>query len=229
MRERHITETGTAYWAKVHAPQANAKFPNADHPEGEYSIQLRFGDAESEGLRKLITDQMFAHHRVVGQERMKKHLEKHPKQKAKFDTLDKFLDAHPVEQNDLPFYQVLDDMGDPTGEWEFKFRDYGCYYKKDKASGQVLQTIENKITVRDAQNKPMTVEVGNGSQVKVAFEIFPYVSANIGIKLILKGVQVVDLVPYGGSASVDFEVCEGYTQEVVADAEEMFEEEGVGF
>jgi hypothetical protein len=58
------------------------------------------------------------------------------------------------------------------------------------------------------------IAVGNGSDVKVAFEPMPYMVAGtkkVGVSLRLKAVQVIDLVEYGSPATSVFDEEDGFT------------------
>lgn len=52
--------------------------------------------------------------------------------------------------------------------------------------------------VVDKYNKPFTAEIGNGTIANVSFFVYDYEGINY---LYLKGVQVLDLVPYGTDGS----------------------------
>ena len=225
-RPTQVTPTGTAMWPKVFQPEVSKKYPSKEHPEGAYSIQLRLSEAEAAPLRSFLEKQMDAHRKTVGKIRMEKHLKKYPKQKEKYAKIDAYLAEHPVPENDLPVNPVLDEMGEPTGEWEFKFNEWGNAYKRD-GEGNIVKTYPNTIIIKDAKNRPFDKNnIGNGSLIRIAFVIFAYQAQNIGLKLIPVGIQVIEHVEYA-SKKVDFDVTDGYEsdEEAVAEAENMFTRE----
>ena len=72
---------------------------------------------------------------------------------------------------------------------------------------------------------PFTQEIGNGSEVNVAYSLFPYTGFGGGVKLILEAVQVVEHVPYvkDSDETVDFADCGGADGSAPADAKNPFE------
>lgn len=97
---------------------------------------------------------------------------------------------------------------DKNGDIVFKFKTKATITTK---SGE---TIKRTVPVFDSKGKPIDVTIGNGSVVRVAFQIVPYwkSSTNNGLSLYLDAVQVIELVEYNGGASADafgFEVEEG--------------------
>ncbi|SHJ81927.1 DUF2815 family protein [Propionispora hippei] len=88
---------------------------------------------------------------------------------------------------------------DQNGDIVFKFKTKATI--KTKAGDIVKRTVP----VFDAKGKPVDVTIGNGSVVRVAFQIVPYwkSSTNNGLSLYLDAVQVIELVEYkgGGNAS----------------------------
>ena len=65
------------------------------------------------------------------------------------------------------------------------------------------------MSVEDAQRKPFPSEkrVGNGSKVNASYYPKPYTQFGGGVKGYLQGVQVIDLIEYGGGS--EFDVVEG--------------------
>jgi len=111
----------------------------------------------------------------------------------------------------LPFEPAKDKQGTPTGDIKFKFRlDAEVNGRNGK--------YEQKPAVVDAKRTPMSGDnlIGNDSIVKVAFEPRTWVvSGKCGVKLHLKAVQVINLVPYSKGAESLFEDEEGYTEEAI--------------
>lgn len=90
----------------------------------------------------------------------------------------------------LPYRDVVNDEGDPTGDIRFNFGMNAEY--KDKKTGE---TVARKLPLLDATGKnATTVAVWGGSVIKVCFCIAPYYmpSANsCGVKLRMEAVQVI--------------------------------------
>lgn len=93
------------------------------------------------------------------------------------------------------------------GRAKFKFK------QKAKITTKTGQTYDKKVAIFDSKVKPIQVEVGNGSTVKVSFSVQPYYMAStktVGVSLKLIAVQVINLVEKGFNESAGFEAEEGY-------------------
>ena len=106
-----------------------------------------------------------------------------------------------------------DQNGDPTGNIEFKLK------LKAQVQTRNGDIYTQRPIVVDAKRKPLdsSTAIGNGSVIKVAYEPISYMMAStkqVGVSLRLKGVQVIDLVEYGGGASM-FDEEDGYVSERV--------------
>ena len=176
---------GKAIWAKVFEP--DTKF----NPDGVYSVDLLKPEADavkmSEYLEGLVN------------ERMAEEIKTSPKYKDS-------LSIH------LPFEKDFDRDGNETGEVKFKFK---LDAKVKGRNGEFTQ----KPAIMDAKRTPMSGDhlIGNGSDIKVAFEPRTYfipATKMVGVKLHLRGVQVINLVEYGDSAAM-FEDEDGYTETAV--------------
>lgn len=98
---------------------------------------------------------------------------------------------------------------DQNGDIVFKFKTKATI--KTKAGDVVKRTVP----VFDAKGKPVDVTIGNGSVVRVAFQIVPYwkSSTNNGLSLYLDAVQIIELVEYkggGNAAAYGFGEEEGF-------------------
>jgi len=188
------TPKGFADWVKVFTP--DTKY----NAEGVYSMKLRIGEAEAEGLCEqldALTDAIYA-----------KSLKDNPKLKTKLTKR-------------TPYEQVLDDDGSETGVIEFTLKTKAVITAKDGS------TYTNKVAVFDAKAKPITQEfkIGNGSTMKASFEPIPYMmqsTKEASVSLRLKSVQLIDLVEFG--ANNTFEEEEGYTFEAKPEPEKPTEE-----
>jgi len=105
-----------------------------------------------------------------------------------------------VAEKVYPYEEELDDAGEPTGTLLFNFKQNASLKLK---SGEIVNV---KIDLFDATKKRITSNVGGGSIVKIAFTHRTYgmVSGkqfNIGISLDFTGVQVLELVEFGGGSA----------------------------
>lgn len=85
----------------------------------------------------------------------------------------------------------------PDGSIMFKFKTKHEYER----DGEI---IKRKVPIFDAKGKPTDVNLGNGSIVKIAFQVVPFWKSarNNGVTLYLDAVQVLELKEYsGGSGS----------------------------
>mgnify|MGYP004602787429 CR=1 FL=1 len=96
-------------------------------------------------------------------------------------------------------------VDDETGKVRLKFNMKAIVRPKGK------DEFEQKPGIVDAKKKPINVNIGGGSIIKVAFEPVPYynAAAGSGVSLRLKAVQVIELVEYAGG-DYGFDEEEGY-------------------
>lgn len=177
---------GKALWAKVFEP--DTKFD----PNGIYSVNLLIPEAEAAEICEYLDG--------VVQERYDQEIKEKPKMKASLSTKS-------------PYEPEYDQDGNPTGNIEFKLK------LKAKVQTRTGEMYDQKPIVVDAKRTPMDGDtaIGNGSVIKVAYEPIPYVMASTkqaGVSLRLKGVQVIDLVEYGGGANM-FDEEDGFVSERV--------------
>jgi len=157
------------------------------NPEGEYSIQVIMPEEEAAKIEEKL------------QELLDVYVEELVNEKPQIKKTLKTADLLPKE---------YDENGDETGNVIFK-----CKRKAKITSKKSGKVYEQHVTVVDAKKKPTTVDIGNGSTVKVAVDPNPYYVASTktaGISLRLQAVQVIDLVEYKGKASDVFDEEEGY-------------------
>lgn len=96
--------------------------------------------------------------------------------------------------HDFPWTAVKDDDGLDTGLVAIRPKN------KESFTGKEGEKVDVEITIKDAKNQNIKVEIGNGSICKVRFEVNPfYHAAKYGLQLRLKAVQVLSLVTYEGS------------------------------
>lgn len=133
--------------------------------------------------------------------------------------LDKMLDDYQKEQSgkdakvgrytaNAPYEEEMDDNGNLTGNYLFKFKQKAKVHTKDG------RTIDMKVALFDASRTPTQAQVGGGSELKVAATVWPYVmpaTKTVGLSLRPSAVQILSLVSLSSGASNLFEVEDGFT------------------
>lgn len=174
---------------------------------------------------KLLKEMDDANYKQAADDALKAHREKNGKKDSFKDGL-AFAKAKGLERNDLPGKPVKDENFNETGEIKFSFKEDAVWEKRD---GSWRKEMKPKVV--NAVNKPWdrTVDIGNGSTGKIAFEINPYQRPACGVSVKLRGVQVLTWVEFGGSkSSSPFQVEEGEdinSEDAVLAAEGMFANE----
>ena len=121
-----------------------------------------------------------------------------------------------------PYYDEMDDQGQPTGRVIFKFK------MKAKVNTKDGRTLEMSPKLFDSEGTFMTeVEpIWGGSVLRISADMVPFYVAAVGagVSLRLKAVQIIDLKTGGGAGaeSYGFEATKGY---VAPQAEELVEAE----
>lgn len=116
----------------------------------------------------------------------------------------------------VPIEDELDKDGNETGMLVMKIKRDASW--KNAKTGEVQNVT---IPIFDAKLNKMTKTVGRGSTVKVAADVVPFAGfGRVGVSLRMTGVQVLDLVEYGGSdpSSLGFGAEDGYTDDGGDDA-----------
>lgn len=129
-----------------------------------------------------------------------------------------------VSKNGWPFSEVLDENEKPTGMLRFRFRRNETNEERTRQFSPP-QVVDSKRNPWDGQL------IGNNSVGKVAFTWWTWKDEynKDGISLNLEGVQVLELVPYGGFNAEDtFPEEEGYEVAQAAAAGGEPGEEGWG-
>lgn len=82
-----------------------------------------------------------------------------------------------------------------NGLKEYKGTEYFKFKMKHIIKCRNGKEWERSVPVFDAGQKPISVEIGNGSKIKVAYELVPFyiTNKNYGISLRLSAVQVLEL------------------------------------
>lgn len=169
---------------KITTPIGTAIWPKLNKPEtkfnkdGVYEVKLRLNAEDSKGV---------------------------------MDSIGAVLNAHIAEMEGskpkmapLPYKEVMDDKGNPTGEFDFKF-------KMKAVGGYGDEKWTQRPTLFDSELKPMTEEIGGGSKIQVGAELVPYYTAAIGagVSLRLKVVKVFELVSFSRGGADQWEFSEG--------------------
>ena len=108
-----------------------------------------------------------------------------------------------------PYEEEMDDQGNLTGHYLFKFKQKAKIHTKD---GRV---IDMKVALVDASRTPTSVNVGGGSEIKIAATVFPYAMSsnkNIGVSLRPSAVQILSLARGSNVVSL-FDDEEGFKAE----------------
>jgi hypothetical protein len=198
-KAKNKSVAGKAMWVKVFEP--DTKF----NPDGVYSVDLLKPQLEaaklSDYLEGLVND------------RLEEEVKSNPKLQGKLST-------------HLPFEEDTDQEGNDNGDIKFKFKLDAVGKRRDGT------TYTQSPIVVDAKLTPMdgSVLIGNGSGINVSFEPRTYyipATKMVGVKLHLRGVQVLDLVEYGNGAASMFDEEDGYVAAAVAkdNTAEMFDNE----
>lgn len=168
-------------------PAGVAKYPKLNKPdtkfkeEGEYSVTLLLSEDKAQAVVEAIHE---AHQEAKEEGR----------KKAK---------GKKVKEADLPFFEVVDDQGNETGEIGFKFKTKASGTRKDGSRWTRRPALFD--SMGQAVN-PAQVEIWGGSILKVAYTAEPfYVPAlGAGVTLRLQAVQVLKLVSGGQREAKDY-------------------------
>jgi hypothetical protein len=179
--QKIVSPRGIAVYPWLNTP--DTKFS----PDGDYKVTLK---VEAEAAEPLI---------------------------AKLDEVLKNYKAQQVTPNPKvgqysitpPYEMELDDQGNATGYYLFKFKQKATIHTKD---GRV---IDMKVALVDASRTPTSVNVGGGSEIKIAATVFPYAMSsnkNIGVSLRPSAVQILSLASGSNVVSL-FDDEEGFKAE----------------
>lgn len=210
------------------SPAGIASFPFLNRPDEykgkkSYKTTLRIGGDESEALRDLIneeTEKALADTKAKLEDLAKNGKDGKTKAKAKA-ALEELTTG-------LPYTESVDDDGEGTGDYEFKFKCNAEF--EDKKTGDIKAIT---VPIFDAKKKQLNKTpkdkapaIWAGSTLKVAFSLVPYYveSAKVcGVSLRINGVQIIELVSgSGGSAdSMGFGDEDGYESEETGSASDF--------
>lgn len=198
-KERMITPVGRAIYPKLNEPDTKFK------EEGEYTVNLALSGDDAQSMIEVIEE---AKKEALAMAKKKIKGKKKPK------------------EADLPYFEVLDEDENETGEIAFKF--------KMKASGVSKKTgkrWERRPPIFDAKTNKIDPEktmIWGGTMMKVSYTVSPYYvpALGAGVSLRLEGVQVIELVSGGGASASDLGFGEEDGYETEASASGFDEEDG---
>lgn len=139
-------------------------------------------------------------------------------------SLEKALKENPTKKGSIkpaspPYKEVFDDQGNATGDIEFKFKQKAVVQTKNGP-------LKKKPAIVDAKGKPIheAIEVGNGSVMKVAFDMYPYYTAMAGAGVSLK-LTAVQLLEVKGGFKFDVEDGYEFSESDVKQDDEYFQQD----
>ena len=186
-----VTPRGIAVYPWLNRP--DTKFS----PDGDFKVTLK---VEAKEAAPLI-------------EKLDEALTKYQEQQAKVDPKIGRYSITP------PYEEELDDQGNLTGNYLFKFKQKAKIHTKD---GRV---IDMKVALVDASRAPTSVNVGGGSEIKIAATVFPYAMSttkSIGLSLRPSAVQILSLVSNQSNVVSLFEDEDGFKTEETPSANDNF-------
>jgi hypothetical protein len=160
---------------KIVSPKGTAVYPWLNRPDtkfsadGDYKVTLKVSADEAVPLIQKLDDIVSDYH----------------KEQSKADPKLARYNVSP------PYEEEMDDQGNLTGFYLFKFKQKAKIHTKD---GRV---IDMKVALVDASRTPTTVNIGGGSEIKIAATVFPYAMSTtktIGLSLRPSAVQIITLV-----------------------------------
>ena len=207
-RNKPVTLTspiGVVRYAWVDKPQK--KYKKED--EFEYSVTMVLDpETGSEFSKRLEGLAKTARDRFVKEAAA----ETDPKKKKKMVGRDKYELTYGLSKDE-------DDQGEETGAFVLKAKRDSVWKTKEGAVNAVT------IPVFDAKLAPAKgLKLGKGSKVRISFRVNEYVmdeTKKVGVSLRLAGVQVLELVEYGGdsAANLGFSAEDGFEAGPEADTE----------
>lgn len=180
---------------KIVSPRGTAIYPWLNHPDtkfsadGDFKVTLKVSADEAFPLIKKLDDIINDYH----------------KEKSQADSK---LAQYSVSP---PYENEVDDQGNLTGFYLFKFKQKAKIHTKD---GRV---IDMKVALVDASRTPTTVNVGGGSEIKVAATVFPYAMSTtkkIGLSLRPSAVQILSLTSGKSNVASMFDEEDGFKAEL---------------
>ena len=175
-----------------------------DPDGGEFSTGLVIGNEDGQHF-KTIVDGMVQKKLTEEVEKAFADLKKNkPKKVAKYKSAMEWQTAENVFSCYYPYQQVEDDEGEALDAWKFKFKKKALIKYKDKKTGKMeefrffpkFRNKEGDVLEEDYfQEKGL---IGNESEMRIRYKPYAWSSPKneVGVKLELDAVQLVDHVPY---------------------------------
>ena len=189
---------------KIVTPKATCVYPWLNKPDtkfnadGEYKVTLKVEAEDAAPLIKQL-DEILKTYKEAS-------IKRDPK-------LSRFNVTTPYEEE-------IDDQGNLTGYYLFKFK------QKAKIQTHDGRSIDMKVAIVDASRTPTDAQIGGGSEVKIAATVIPYaMSTNkaFGLALRPQAVQIINLVsPMNGNVVSMFDDEDGFKAEEKAPASDTF-------
>lgn len=188
---------------KIVSPKGIAVYPWLNRPDtkfsedGDFKVTLKVDAAEASPLIQKLDD-------IISD---------YQQQQSKVDPK---MSRYNVTQ---PYEEEMDDQGNLTGNYLFKFKQKAKIHTKDG------RTIDMKVALVDASRTPTTVNVGGGSEIKIAATVFPYAmntNKTIGLSLRPNAVQILSLVSNQSNVVSMFDEEEGFKTEAAPAANENY-------
>ncbi|CAA2141580.1 hypothetical protein [Hyphomicrobium sp. ghe19] len=179
-------------YVRTKTPKGIAQYPWINTPDtkfsadGDFKCNLIVPAKEAKSFIKLIDEEA------------KKAVESF---KAKEKKPTKGKKPKPIVEGDKPYFEELDDDGEPTGNIIFRTK------QRAKITTKKGDVIEKSIVIYDAKGKRIQANVGGGSTVILGVELPHYfvpASNAAGVSLRLQAVQVLDLVEFGGNSASSY-------------------------
>ena len=189
---------------KIVTPKATCVYPWLNKPDtkfnadGEYKVTLKVEAEDAAPLIKQL-DEILKTYKEAS-------IKRDPK-------LSRFNVTTPYEEE-------IDDQGNLTGYYLFKFK------QKAKIQTHDWRSIDMKVAIVDASRTPTDAQIGGGSEVKIAATVIPYaMSTNkaFGLALRPQAVQIINLVsPMNGNVVSMFDDEDGFKAEEKAPVTDSF-------
>jgi hypothetical protein len=188
---------------KIVSPKGIAVYPWLNRPDtkfsedGDFKVTLKVDAAEASPLIQKLDD-------IISD---------YQQQQSKVDPK---MSRYNVTQ---PYEEEMDDQGNLTGNYLFKFKQKAKIHTKDG------RTIDMKVALVDASRTPTTVIVGGGSEIKIAATVFPYAmntNKTIGLSLRPNAVQILSLVSNQSNVVSMFDDEDGFKTEAAPAANENY-------
>lgn len=189
-------------YVSVVTPAGTAVYPHLNEPDvkfnpmGEYKVSLAIDEATAAPLINKIEEVMEEARKMI------------PKGKR-------------AKEADAPYFDELDDQGEPTGRVVFKLK------MKAKITTKDGRTIEMSPKFFDSQGTYLETvdDIWGGSVLKLSTDLIPFYVAAVGagVSMRLKAVQIIELRSGGGGSSAEaygFEATEGFVAEPTPTAQD---------